>query len=468
MSLAAGSDASIPSLNAIFARGDPHLEAVEIDDVLTRPRLGGWQIAILGICAMGAFVDGADRQGIGLVAVNLMSDLHISATDMGAAFSLDNLGAVAGAVVGGQLSDRYGRKPVMVATLAIIALATLLTALTGSYPVFLASRFMAGVGLGGAVPAFLALASEYVAQPLRGTIAALIFAGYPVGAAFGGLWTSYLLKAFSWHSIFYVGALLPALVLAATVLFLPESMQFLVRVPAGQDQAARIARRVCPRLCGRSFDLVNTTEVRTGAAGSVRALLSKGLAPSTLCLWGIYLFLFAMTKVAVVWVPSILTKAGIDQASVALVFGGWNVGATCGQLIPHKLIERAGSTRILVLALLVDAAALCLVGLFPDSLPIVAVLILVIGFGVGIAVSSVIAVAATLYATEQRGVGMGAAMASSRFGQVLSPLLIAWLIDLSLGTHLILYIIAAMPVVAAALVILFSAIRVNKTRRLAT
>ena len=452
--------ASVAALaSSPVAGSSPQAEHVEIDAVLAPRRLGAWQITILVICGMASFVDGADRQSIGLVAVSLMRDFHISATGMGAAFSLDNLGGVIGSIVGGQLADRHGRKPVMIIMLAVIAAATLVTALTGSYPIFLASRFLAGVGLGGAVPPVLALASEYVSRPRRGMIAAMIFAGYPIGAAFGGFWTSYLLSNFDWRSVFYVGALLPTLVLAAAVLFLPESLQFLVRRPENQGRAARIAARISPDLRGRSFHLVNTTEARTGPAGSVRALFAGGLAASTLCLWGIYLFLFATAKVAVAWVPSILTKGGIDQASVALVFGGWNVGSTFAQLLSLRLIARGGSMRILVLGLIVLAVALSLVGIFPTSLPVVATLILVAGFGIGLAIASVVAIAATLYATEQRGIGMGAAMAASRFGQVLSPLLIAWLIDLALGTDAILYVIAAMPVVAAGLVLVFSAIR---------
>lgn len=68
-------------------------------------------------------------------------------------------------------------------------------------------RLVAGVGLGSAIPAFLKLASEYVSAPRRGIIAAVMYIGYPLRGAVGGLWTSYLLQYYSWPSVFYVGAI---------------------------------------------------------------------------------------------------------------------------------------------------------------------------------------------------------------------------------------------------------------------
>ena len=438
-----------------------HSGRIEVSALLDTSGLGSLQILVLIICAMAAFVDGADRQGIGLVTVNLMADLHINASSMGMVFSLDNLGAVIGAVGCGQLSDRYGRKPVMIVTLAIMAVATLFTAHAGSLAGLATARFVAGLGLGGAVPAFLTLASEYVSKRHRGTIAAVIFAGYPIGAACGGLWTNYLLRYFEWPSVFYVGAALPAVVMLATLLLLPESMQLLVRKASGQARAVSIARRIVPELHGQAFTLVDTLAAGGAKAGSLRALFANGLASRTLVLWCIYLFLFATVKVVVIWVPSILTHGGIAQASVALVLMAWNMGSVTGQLSAFKLLDWFGSRSALTAALALVTAGLGLVGVYSANFPIVMAAIVFAGYGVGVSTSGVIAITAMLYPAEQRGTGMGAGMSASRFGQVLSPLLVGWLIEMSFGTTAILYVIAAMPLAAAALVVAFTAIRVG-------
>ena len=450
-----------------FSTRDPRFRSlpaagqIEVTALLETSHLGSVQLLVLVICAMAAFVDGADRQGIGLVTVNLMADLHIGASSMGMVFSLDNFGAVIGAVVCGQLSDRHGRKPIMVVTLAVMAIATLFTAHAGSLTSLAVARFVAGLGLGGAVPAFLTLASEYVSKRYRGTVAAVIFAGYPIGAACGGLWTNYLLRHFEWPSVFYVGAALPAAVMLATVFLLPDSMQLLVRTKAGQARAASIAKRIAPELRGQVFTVVDTLEKTAGKAGSLRALFANGLASRTLILWSIYLFLFATVKVVVIWVPSILTNGGIAQASVALVLMAWNMGSVTGQLTAFKLITWSGSRSVLTLSLVLVTAGLGLVGLYSSNLPVVLTMIALAGYGVGVSTSGVIAMTATLYPTEQRGTGMGAGMSSSRFGQVLSPLLIGWLIELGFGTTAILGLIAIMPLLAAVSVIAFTTLRVR-------
>src|SRR5471032_192142 len=209
--------------------------SIEVESLLDRKRLSGLQIFVLLACAMAAFIDGADRQGIGLVTNNFMADLHISATRMGMVFSLDNVGAVLGAIGFGMLSDRHGRKPIMVLALGFIVVFTFLTAHAKSFEMLACCRLMAGIGLGGATPGFLTLASEYVPKRLRGAISSLIFAAYPLGGAAGGLWTSYILKHYHWSDVFYIGSALPLLVMVAMIIGLPESMQYLIRHGAPQE-----------------------------------------------------------------------------------------------------------------------------------------------------------------------------------------------------------------------------------------
>lgn len=431
---------------------------LDVDDLLARQPFGPRQLLIVAICALAAVVDGADRQAIGLVAVNLTRELNLSATQLGFVFSLDNLGAVVGAILAGQLSDRHGRKPVMAVTLAIVAVATLFTAHAGSYPVLMATRFVAGLGLGGAVPAFLTLAGEYVSKPHRGTVAALMFAGYPIGAACGGLWTNYLLRYSTWPSVFHVGAVLAALVLAATGL-VSESIHYLARTPGQSGRAVATAKRIWPDLRGQTFQLVEPTASQRAPAGSPRELFANGLAPATTCLLGVFFFLFATLNVVVNWLPSILTRGGIPQASVALVLTAWNVGSVCGQVTSSRLTAAWGWRRVLVPCLALAAAALAFLGEFSASLGVVLAVILLAGYGVGVPVAGVIGTTATIYATEQRGTALGAGMAVSRVGQLLSPLLIAVLIDMAVGTGAILGVVAALPLAAAVLVTVFATLR---------
>lgn len=429
------------------SRNDAGGPVISIDEVLDRVRLSAFQWAVLLICAAGAFVDGANRQGIGLVAHDMMAALHMKATALGIVFAVDNFGAVIGAVIGGRICDRYGRKPVFLVSMAIIAIGTFASAHATGFISLAAVRLFTGFGLGSALPAFLTLASEFAPPRLRGNVAAVIFAGYPVGAAFGGLWSSYLLSHASWQSVFYIGGALPLVVLVAG-LWMPEAMQFLLR-NGRERQACAIALRIRPDL-PREVTLTTGPLDRTAApAGTLRSLFAPGLAGTTTLLWTVFLLLFATVKVVVTWLPAILTGGGISASSAALVQGIWNAGSVCGQLLALPALKRFGPARVIVPALLLLGVGLCIIGMVASSLPLVLTFTVFAGIGVGIATSGIIATTTTLYASHQRGIGLGAGMASSRFGQVISPVVIALMIDRAVGVQGIMYVIGAMPVIAA-------------------
>ncbi|MCP6618293.1 MFS transporter, partial [Klebsiella pneumoniae] len=75
-------------------------------------------------------------------------------------FSAGILGLLPGALVGGILADRHGRKRLLIAAVTLFGLFSIATALAGSFPMLLLARLMTGVGLGAALPNLIALTSE--------------------------------------------------------------------------------------------------------------------------------------------------------------------------------------------------------------------------------------------------------------------------------------------------------------------
>ena len=134
-------------------------------------------------------------------------------------------------VASSAISDRYGRKPLMVAALAISAVMTLLCALADGYGQLLAARVLLGIALGG-MPA---VAMAYLAEEIEAESLGLSMGLYISGSAFGGMvgrmLTSVLSDFFSWRVA--LAAMGVAGVLAAAEFWrsLPESRRF--RVSAG-------------------------------------------------------------------------------------------------------------------------------------------------------------------------------------------------------------------------------------------
>ena len=119
------------------------------------------------------------------------------------------VGAVAGGIVFGMLSDRLGRVRVLTWTIAMFAVFTGLCALAQGYWDLLAYRTIAGMGLGGEFGIGMALAAEAWPPAKRARASSLVGLGWQVGVFAAALLTPLLLPAIGWRGMFAVG-MLPA------------------------------------------------------------------------------------------------------------------------------------------------------------------------------------------------------------------------------------------------------------------
>src|SRR3979409_2161104 len=150
-----------------------------------------FQVMAIILCALVAFLDGIDSQSIAVAAPIIAENLKLARAAFGPIFSAALLGATIGALTFGPLGDRFGRKRMLVLAAVIFGVFTLATPFAYSYEILLAGRFAAVIGLGGAPPCFLALASEFAPDRRRAMVASLIWAAFPLGGTIGGFFNSY-------------------------------------------------------------------------------------------------------------------------------------------------------------------------------------------------------------------------------------------------------------------------------------
>lgn len=221
--------------------------AFNVSELIDEQPVGAFQVRIVALCTVVALLDGLDLQSIGLAAPGIMADLHFPPAALGVVFSAALAGLALGAFGLGLVADLVGRKPVLIGATAFFGVFTIATAFAPSYGVLVTLRFFAGLGLGGAMPSFISLTSEYAPRRLRAVIVAFLWAGFPLGGFVGGLLAAWIIPAFGWHSVFWVGGVLPIIVCVALVLALPNPSAFSSRrrrPPSGYR-----------RCCGRSFPL---------------------------------------------------------------------------------------------------------------------------------------------------------------------------------------------------------------------
>jgi MFS family permease len=171
------------------------------------------------------------------------SGVHIAAANVsGLAASLYVAGACVGALVFGQLTDRFGRKKLFMITLATYLLATVLTAFSFSPLWFYVFRFFTGFGIGGEYSAINSAIDELIPAPNRGRVDVAINGTYWAGAGAGALLAVLSINALSvelsWRLCFALGAILGlgVLILRRSV---PESPRWLF-IHGREEEAERI------------------------------------------------------------------------------------------------------------------------------------------------------------------------------------------------------------------------------------
>jgi MFS transporter, AAHS family, 4-hydroxybenzoate transporter len=428
-------------------------QVVNITQAIDAGPFTPFQILAIVLCSLVAFLDGLDSQSIAVAAPLIADKLSIGRAALGPIFSAAVLGAMIGALTFGPLGDRFGRKRCLVAAAIIFGVFTLLTATADSYNTLLVVRFVAGIGLGGATPCFIALASEYAPQRRRAMIASLIWAAFPLGGTAGGFINGFILANFGWPAIFVVGGVLPLLVAGALLIWLPESIRFLVAEHRDPEKARAIARRIVPSVAPNAQIVADEQNIE-GVA--LKRLFTEGRAVGTVLLWVTFITAFGTLAITVLWTPTLLRTNGIAPSQAAVVLGFHGIGAVIGMGSAGRLIERFGAAATLVPALLLGTIATGAVGFAATSVTSMSIVLALIGVFVGMGASGAIALAALNYPTAIRATGVGWAMGMGRGGQVIAPLTTSLMLGWGWGVTQVFFATAIAPFIAALFVLAFA------------
>ncbi|WP_278876280.1 MFS transporter [Paracoccus yeei] len=425
-------------------------ETVNVGRLIDDRPMGRLQVLTIALCALVNMLDGVDTQSIGVAAPFIAETMGVPITSFGPVFSAALLGAALGAIGFGALADRLGRKRLLVVALFLMSAFTLLTAHAPDFTWLLVYRFLAGLGLGGATPCFIALTSEYAPARHRSACVTLMWSGFPLGAMIGALANSALLESHGWRAIFYLGGVLPLVLAAVVIVWLPESLKFLVT--RGLDGAAR---RVIARIgVGLGPNTALATDERPAGA-PLRQVFAQGRALATFVLWVPFFTSMGILTVAVLWTPSLLRLNGISPAATAFVVAFNGLGAFVGQAVCGRLIERVGTVPALMPAFVLGALVTAGLGYGASSVPAAATFIGLNGLFLGFASAGAIALAARLYPTPVRSSGVGLGMAMGRFGQMVGPLVAGWMLSSGFTAGQIMLAIGSTAMIGAAFVVWF-------------
>jgi MFS transporter, AAHS family, 4-hydroxybenzoate transporter len=425
---------------------------VDAIDLIDRHPVDGFQIGVLVLCMLVAALDGFDTQAIGYTAPAIAGVLKLQTAQVGQVGSAGLFGAAIGALLFGPLADLFGRKWFMVLAVVVFAIFSFMTAHSASLEELLTYRFLTGLGLGGATPAFLAMGAELAPKRLRDVFVTVLFASFPAGGLVGSLLSAWLIPAFGWQSVFYVGAVAPLVIAIVLALWLPESVRFLLARNIRQDEVRRTLERIMPGKIPAGAALVVAPDpVRQGVP--VARLFTESRAVPTLLLWVPFFMVFMVLVTVTFWTPAVLNSVGFSLSAAALIVGLNNFGSVCASAMSGWLVRRFGAYRILIPAFILGGLCLAAFGQATSSVLTLSIASLLAGFFVGGAGTGLIAVAARMYPTSICSTGIGWAMGMGRVGQLFGPFLTGLLVGLSWKVGGIFYA-AAVPCLIGALFLL--------------
>ena len=220
---------------------------VDVAGYIDQQPVGGFQIKLLLTCAAVLFLDGFDTQAIGYVAPALAKEWGLSKAALGPVFSAGLFGLMIGALVFGPLADRIGRKKIIIFSTLAFGIGTLATSFIADVNTLLAIRFLTGLGLGGAMPNAVAMTSEFSPRRRRATMVMIMFCGFSVGAALGGLLAAWLIPQFGWRSVFVIGGIAPLALAPILAWRLPESVRFLALAGRAPERVAELLGYINPQ-----------------------------------------------------------------------------------------------------------------------------------------------------------------------------------------------------------------------------
>jgi AAHS family 4-hydroxybenzoate transporter-like MFS transporter len=432
-----------------------------VEEALENQPFGALQMRVVLLCALVQAFDGFDLGTIGMAAPSLSKAWGVAPPLFTTAFVMSSVGILFGALLSGPLGDRFGRKPLLIISVAFIGIFSVASAFAWSIPSITVMRFMTGLGIGGAMPVTVALTSDYSPIQRRGTLIMLMFCGNTLGGFLGGQLVAQILPIFGWQSIFFAGGLPTLVLIPFLVMFLPESPRFLIAHRADAPETLDILRRLNIRP-----QVAATKMVDVAKGNPVQQLFTGGLAISTILLWiaffanllNMYLFSY--------WMPTVLTLSGFKPENAIFYASMFQLGGILSTALLGPMIDKFGAPRVLACSFASGVVFILTIGLY--TLPAPYIMIPILGAGAAMIGSQLgaNAMAAGLYPARIRSTGVGWALGIGRLGGIAGPALGGSLLAFGLPPKQI-FLCACVPALIAAISTVLLTVRTPRQRDVA-
>lgn len=419
------------------------------------------------LCWLAMVLDGFDLVVLGTVIPTLIKthDLGFDAVGATYAATISLVGVGVGALFIAPLSDRFGRRRLLVACVAWFSLFTIAVVFAPNVAMFGIFRLLAGVGLGACLPAALAYMNDYAPAGTAGKSTTRTMTGYHVGAVA----TAFLaiLVVPDWRIMFVVGGI-AGLVLVPFLWFrLPETLppahaEHGAEIKAAGDTRAGVetaeAHRAGPARAHRPIavpaaepEAAPASLLASDPAGGRASFRDLTRKPYPLVALGIAVASFMGLLLVYglnTWLPQLMSSAGYTVSTGLVLLLVLNVGAVVGLIVAGILADRHGTKKIVLLWFGLSALFLAVLSIKIQSEFLLNAAVFVTGVFVFSSQVLVYAWVSQLFPARLRGTALGFAAGVGRLGAIMGPAVTGTLVAAGIAYPWGFYVFAAAALLA--------------------
>ncbi len=357
-------------------------------------------VVVFVACFLGLVVDGMDLQFLSLTLPSLMEEFQISKVQAGIISTWSLVGMAIGGIVGGWLSDRYGRVRMATYMLVLFCIGTAALGLVQTYEQFIIIRFISAIGIGAEYSIVTMLMAEYVPTKRRTTILGTLQAAYSVGYLVAALLAGAILPEYGWRPLYFLS-------------IIPVVLAIYIRVKVPEPKTwieAKEQQKKQPNIRRKNEWLTVFKEAK------VRKIFLFWILTSTFLQFGYY--------GVGTWLPSYLVQdLGFDFKSMTGYLVGSYMAMILGKVLAGLLSDRFGRRNVYILAGLSTAIFLPVIYMFNTPSNII-ILITLLGFFYGAQYGINSTYMSESFPTHIRGTAVGGAYNIGRFGAAIAPIAI--------------------------------------------
>lgn len=442
-------------------------EKISPSDVIDAFGVTKKTILMFLLLSFALFFDGYDNMIVNFSLPSIQAEWNLSSAVTGSLSSWSLIGLMAGGIIAGPLADRFGRKPVAVASIAIFGVLNLPLYFAQNWEFFAVFRVLAGAGLGACIPMVTTFFAEWMPQKNRAIFITSAMAFMVAGGVVAGLvgntlcdsavanavlageeslaQTSTITLPFLsnmhfdyWRVGFFIGAF-PLLYAVLVAFLIPETPQYYLVKGDKKNSLAQLKQFSISSFGNDNAlsnvtpdDLTTIVKPQGNEKSGPQELFFKRYIKGTLAIWIAYFCGCFALYTNNAWMPRLCGSLGYDY-TLATVMQGASVLAN---VFTGIVASKIGLRRNVIVGFAFSGVAVVLTGtafMMNSPYPLLVVAMIVLGFGINYGQTGLQPLMPAIYPSRIRGTGVAWCQAFGRLGGALGPIALGMILDFTLA-----------------------------------